>query len=290
MNLSLFYTIREGLDGMRRARLASTMAIVTIAVALVLLGVFTAGTLNLVRLLDALRSRFEFEVFVDNSLDESGIDRLGRSIRSIDGVATVTFVSREQASEIFRKEFGNDFLDVLENNPLPASFRIALKKEAQNAQAAERIARTVDEVAGVDEVVYRRELLSILDRYVGLAVAADFILGLVVCLSSFILVINVVRLTIVAKRRVIETMQLVGATNAFVRRPFLVQGLVQGALGGVGAALVLRLIERLLHRQFGEVIIFPDYLFLWLLAAGVILAMSASFFGVRRYLSTSFHK
>lgn len=284
MNLSLFYTIREGLDGMRRTRVASAMAILTIAIALVLVGVFIAGTLNLVRVVEAMRSRVELEVFVDNGMDEGGIDRLGRDIRSIDGVAEATFVSREDARQIFRQEFGDDFLDVLENNPLPASFRIALKKEAQTARAAERIAGRMNEIAGVDEVVYRRQLLSLLDRYIGLAVAVDFILGLIVCLSSFGLVINVVRLAIVAKRRVIETMQLVGATDAFVRRPFLIQGFVQGMLGGVGAVLALRLIQRVLQRYFGEIIIFPDMLFLSLLFAGIVVAMAASFFGVRRYL------
>lgn len=284
MNLSLFYTIREGLDGMRRARMASTIAVLTITIALVLLGVFVAGTLNLVRVVESVRSRVEFEVFIDNGLDEGGIGRVGKDIRNIAGIKEAAFVSSEDAKEIFRREFGDDFLDVLENNPLPASFRITLTKDAQNARDAKRLARLIEHIAGVDQVVYRQELLSALDKYIGLAVAADFILGLIVFLSSFILVINVMRLTIAAKRRIIETMQLVGATPAFIRRPFLVQGFLQGLLGGLGAAFALQLIQHLLQNQFGEMIIFPDLLFFSLVATGIFLAVTASFFGVRRYL------
>ena len=284
MNLSFFYAIREGWDGMRRARLASAISILTTTIALVLLGVFIAGTLNLARLVDSLRSRVELEVFIDNGLDDNGVRRVGSDIRGIAGVKEAVFVSREEARKIFQKEFGDDFLDVLENNPLPASFRIVLAKETQNAPDAQRLASLIEHITGVDEVVYRRDLLSALDKYIGLAVTADLILGLIICLSSFALVVNVIRLTIAAKRRIIETMQLVGATHAFVRRPFLVQGFFQGMLGGLAAALVLKLIERFLQNQVGEVVDFPEALYYSLISAGIFLAMTASFFGVRRYL------
>jgi cell division transport system permease protein len=284
VNLGFYYALREGVDGMRRARLASAISILTTTISLVLFGVFVVGTLNVARLVEVMRSRVEFEVFIDNSLEDVETGRLGREIRAVAGVAEAVFISREDAKEIFQKEFGDGFLDLVENNPLPASFRITLAKEFQNASEAARIAGVIDKIEGVDEVVYRRELLSALDKYVGLAVTADLILGVVVFLSSFALVVNVIRLTIGAKRRIIEIMQLVGATHGFVRRPFLVQGFIQGLFGGLGAALVLKLIQRILQGQFGEMIAFPHFLFIELIAGGIFLAMTASFFGVRRYL------
>lgn len=284
MSLSLYYALREGVDGIRRARLASAISILTTTIALVLFGVFVVGTLNVARLVEAMRSRVEIEVFIDNGLEDAETGRVGREIRSVAGVAEAVFISRDDAKEIFQKEFGDGFLDLVENNPLPASFRLTLAREFQNASEAARIAGVIEKIEGVDEVVYRRELLSALDKYVGLAVTADFILGVIVFLSSFALVVNVIRLTISAKRRIIEIMQLVGATNGFVRRPFLVQGFIQGLLGGLGAALVLKFIQRILQGQFGGMIVFPKYLFIALIAGGIFLAMTASFFGVRRYL------
>jgi cell division transport system permease protein len=282
--LSYYYAVREGVDGMRRARLATAISIFTTTIALVLFGAFVVATLNVARLVETLRSRVEFEVFVDNALSEDEASALGRRIREVAGVAEAVFISREDAKEIFSKEFGDGFLDLVEGNPLPASFRITLGKESQNAREAQRVAAAIGKIDGVDEVVYRRELLSALDKYVGLAVTADFILGVIVCLSSFALVVNVIRLTISAKRKIIEIMQLVGATHAFVRRPFLVQGFLQGLVGGAGAALVLKLIQRILQGQFAGMIVFPKFLFVALIAGGVFLAMIASFFGVRRYL------
>ena len=284
MSLGFYYALREGVDGIRRARLASAISILTTTIALVLFGVFVVGTLNVARLVEAMRSRVEFEVFIDNALEDVETGRVGREIRAVAGVAEAVFVSRDDAKNIFQKEFGDGFLDLVENNPLPASFRITLAKEFQNASEAARIAGLIGKIDGVDEVVYRRELLSALDKYVGLAVTADLILGVVVFLSSFALVVNVIRLTIGAKRRIIEIMQLVGATDGFVRRPFLVQGFIQGLLGGLGAALVLTLIQRFLQGQFSGMIIFPKHLFIALIAGGIFLAMTASFFGVRRYL------
>lgn len=269
---------------MRRSRTATAISILTTTIALVLLGVFVVGTLNVARLVEALRSRVEFEVFVDNGLDESGLRRVGAEIRQIAGVEEAVYISRDEARKIFQEQFGEDFLDVLENNPLPASYRIVLEKDAQNAQAAQRIAGLIGHISGVDEVVYRKELFAALDKYIGLAVTADLILGLIVMLSSFALVVNVIRLTISAKRRIIETMQLVGATHAFVRRPFLVQGFLQGVAGGLGAALVLKAIERFLRIQVGGMVFIPNGLYIALISAGIFLAMTASFFGVRRFL------
>lgn len=286
MNLGFYYAVREGVDGMRRARLATLISILTTTIALVLFGAFIVATLNVARLVETLRSRVEFEVFVDNALSEDEASALGRSIRGVAGVAEAAFISREDAKNIFSEEFGEGFLDLVENNPLPASFRITLGKESQNAREAQRIAGAIGKIDGVDEVVYRREMLAALDKYVGLAVTADFILGVIVCLSSFALVVNVIRLTISAKRRIIETMQLVGATHAFVRRPFLVQGFLQGIFGGAGAALTLRLIQQIMQKQFAGLIVFPKYFFIALVGGGVFLAMTASYFGVRRYLNT----
>jgi len=284
LSLSFLYSLREGLDGMRRARLASTMSTMTVAIALVLLGLFIVGTFNLARLVDALRGRVGFEVFIDSGLDDNGIDRVGKSIRKLAGIRNLNFLSRDDAAKIFQKEFGDDVLEVLQHNPLPASFTLELAAEAQNAQAAQRLARQIEQISGVDEVVYRQALLSALDKYIGVAVAGNLMLGVIVALSSFALVVNVIRLTIEAKHRNIEIMQLVGATPAFIRRPFLIQGLLQGLLGGLGAALVVKALQAVLARQFGEMVVFPPFLSASLMAAGMVLAVLASFFGVRRYL------
>jgi cell division transport system permease protein len=288
----LFYSLREGLDGFRRAKLASFIAIMSMAFTLVLAGVLAIITVNLVALVDAVRGRIEFEVFVDNALDKAGIDELRREILAVRGVAEANFISKEEAAEIFKREFtpalrgrdGQSLLEILDSNPLPASFRISLQKTYQNSAAAQRVASAIEKLRGVDEVVYRRDLALALDRYVQIALIAGALVGLVFCLGALVLVVNDVRLVIHAKRRLIEIMQLVGATRAFIYRPLLVQGFLQGVVGGLAASGFLYLLYRLLLFQLGTALQLPDFLFVGLIGAGMVLGLIASYLGARKYI------
>jgi len=290
MSSSFFYSLREGFDGFRRAKLASFIALLTMTFALILLGVLAVAAVNLVSLVDAMRSRIEFEAFIDNGLDKTEIDELRRRILQVRGVAAAQFISREEAAEIFKREFarngkdGESFLDALDANPLPASFRIALQKEFQNSASAQRIVQEVEKFDGVDEIVYRRDLAEALDRYVQWTLLIGAALGLTFCAGAFLLVINDVRLVIHAKRKLIEIMQLVGATRGFVRRPLLVQGFLQGALGGLLASGLIYLIHRLVLAQLGTALLLPKFLFAGLIVAGILLGLAASYLGARKYI------
>lgn len=293
MSWSLFYSLREGLDGFRRAKLASFIAIMSMAFALVVAGVLTIITVNLVALVDAVRGRIEFEVFVDNALDKAGSDELRREILAVRGVAEAQFISKEAAAEIFKREFapalpgsqeGQSLLEILDSNPLPASFRISLEKAYQNNAAAQRVASAIEKLRGVDEVVYRRDLAMALDRYVQIALIAGALVGLVFCLGALVLVVNDVRLVIHAKRRLIEIMQLVGATRAFVYRPLLVQGFLQGIVGSLLASGFLYLLYSLLLFQLGTALQLPNFLFVGLIGAGILLGLAASYLGARKYI------
>jgi cell division transport system permease protein len=291
LSWSFFYSLREGFDGLRRAKLASFIALMTMSFALILVGVLAVATVNLVALVNALKGRIEFEVFVDNALDKTGIAELRQNLLQVRGVAEAQFISSTEAAEIFKREFarnsakdGQTFLDVLDANPLPASFRISLLKPYQNGASAQRIALEVEKLHGVDEVVYRRDLAEALDRYVRWALIIGLALGLMFCIGAFVLVINDVRLVIHAKRRLIEIMQMVGATRAFVRRPLLMQGFLQGAAGGLVAAGSLFILHRLLLFELGTALQLPGYLFVGLMILGMLLGITASYLGARKYI------
>jgi cell division transport system permease protein len=291
MSWSFFYSLREGLDGFRRAKLASFIALMTMTFALILLGVLAVVAVNLVGLVDAVRSRIEFEVFIDNALDKADVAELRQQLLQVRGVAEAQFISKAEAAEIFRREFvrsggkdGANFLEALDANPLPASFRISLQKPFQNGASAQRIAEEIEKLHGVDEVVYRRDLIEALDRYVKWALFIGSGFGIMFCVGAFLLVINDIRLVIHAKRRFIEIMQLVGATRAFVRRPLLMQGFLQGAVGGLIASGFLYVIYRLLLFQLGAALQLPKFLFIGLILAGIMLGITASYLGARKYI------
>ncbi|MCG3120136.1 MAG: Cell division protein FtsX [bacterium] len=291
MSGSFFYSLREGLDGFRRAKLASFIALMTMSFALILVGIVTAVAVNLVGLVDTMRGRIEFEVFVDNGLANADMAELRQQLLQVRGVAAAQYISPAEAAEIFKREFargddkkGSSFLDALDANPLPASFRITLQKPFQNSAAVQQVAQDIEKLRGVDEVVYRRDLIEALDRYVKWALLIGSGFGIMFCVGAFLLVINDIRLVIHAKRRLIEIMQLVGATRAFVYRPLLVQGFLQGIAGGLLASGFIYLLYRLLLLQLGTALQLPNFLFIGLLLAGILLGLAASYLGARKYI------
>lgn len=279
-----WYCFKEGWDGLRRAKMAALITALTMAGALIVLGSFALLTLNLAKLVEALRSRIEVEVFVDMSKNETDIRELQRAMQSMAGIAAVRYVSRDEAVEVFRREFGKEFIDLLKSNPLPASFHVTLQKTHQNSVAAQRIADQLQALAGVDEVVYRSDLVKLMDRYVGFAIAIDMLVGLVIGLGTFFVVINHVRLVVFAKRHVLETMQLVGANRAFITVPFLLQGFVHGLIGGGLAILFFHLAFRFVLLPYKELLTLPPQFYPALGLFGVLLGVFAAYIGVRRFV------
>ena len=237
--MSLSYTLRESVSGFRRTKLSSILSIITIAISLLLLGIFAVLTIHASRFLDEIRARVELEVFLEEPVTRHEIDSLRTVVSGIEGVGTVTYISKADAAAIFKKEFGEDILSVLDFNPLPPSFKIGLADGYRTAAHAERLQHRLENLTGVESVKYRKEFLEIIDERARIVHNISLGLGVLVGLSAIILVSNTIRLAISAKRQIIRTMELVGATRMFIRLPFLLEGVMQGILGGVVAAGVL---------------------------------------------------
>ncbi|NUO78650.1 ABC transporter permease [candidate division KSB1 bacterium] len=279
-----WYCLKEGWDGLRRAKMAALITSLTMAGALIVLGIFGLFTFNLTKLVETLRARIEVEVFVDMGKSEADIKELRRAMEKLSGITSVRYVSREEAVEIFRREFGKEFIDLLKANPLPPSFHVTLQKSHQNSEAAQRLANQLQALPGVDEVVYRRDLVKLMDKYVGFAIAIDALVGLVIGLGAFFVVINHVRLVVFAKRRVLETMQLVGANRTFITLPFLLQGFVHGLIGGGLAILFFHLAFRFVLLPYHELLALPAQFYPALGVFGILLGLLAAYIGVRRFV------
>lgn len=279
-----WYCIKEGWDGLRRAKMAALITSLTMAGALIVLGIFGLLTLNLNKLAESLRARIEVEVFIDMGKDDAAIKELRQALEKVAGIASVRYVSREEAGEIFRREFGKEFIDLLKSNPLPPSFHLTLHKAYQNSVATQRLANQLQALPGVDEVVYRRDLVQLMDKYVGFAIALDVLIGFVIGFGAFFVVINHVRLVVFAKRRVLETMQLVGANRAFITVPLLLQGIVHGLVGAGLAILFFYLAFRFALMPYRELLSLPAMFYPALGVIGVLLGMLAAYIGVRRFV------
>jgi cell division transport system permease protein len=286
--MSLSYLLAESVSGFKRTKLSSVVSIMTICIALLLLGGFVVVTTNAARFVEVLRTKVELEAFLRQPMSPVELDSLRSAVRAINGVASVTYVSKTDAAKIFKEEFGEDVLDVLTFNPLPPSLRINLVPGSITAPGARAVSERVAAMAGVDTVIYRRALIELIDKRAEQFNTVTLGLGLLIGLSAILLVSNTIRLAIYAKRKLIRTMELVGATWSFIRLPFLLEGVIHGGLGGAVAAATLylaldRLLPALSQEIAGYVQVRPGFYFL-ILVAGLALGLVGSVISVIRFI------
>ena len=278
------YAIVEGFRGLKRAKFSTSISIFTIFLSLVIIAVFLIFILNVHWIVAQIQSRMELEAFIDNSYIQPQIDQLLLQIHEIEGVEEVRYISKQEAAEIFREQFGEDAFKILEDNPLPASFQIRLKPEYRSSEPTQNIFSEILKLDGIDEIIYRHDLLMILERYMHIFLVVIIVMAGLLALSSMILVSNTIKLIIYSRRKTIEIMKLVGATRSFIRRPFLIEGIVQGCLGGGLAALLFYLLFKIINIEIPNLIFVDTRIYLLLLILGIVLGFSGSVIALRKFI------
>ncbi len=280
------YFVSEAVAGIRRARLMSLLAVSTLAAALFLLGAFLLVTVNFRSAVSSFRTKFEIQAFLAETCDQHQALVAGSYIREIPGVADAVFISKEEALRRFRTELADkaDLLDALETNPLPRSYRVVLKPTHRDPESMAAIAEKIGRIAGVEDTEFGRDWLGRFYRLGRLLVLLDVSLLVVVSLASVIVIFNTIQLTLYARRQAIEIMRLVGATDGFIRRPFLMEGMLHGCVGTMVGIAVLYLFYRPLAANFGFLTFFSvrESLLLWVF--GVLLGLTGSWIAVMRFL------
>jgi cell division transport system permease protein len=238
---------RSALRGFAASPLTSGVAVVTIGVTLVLVGAFALLVANmesvLVRFGDALR----VTAFLDDAADEDAQRALAARAAELPGVASVSLISREQALERFRSGVGRGaaMLEGLSENPLPASLEISLAPGERSAEGLARLAAELARLEGVADVASGRDWVEGYLRGVALVRGVGTGLGVILALASLLIVANTIRLAVLSRRDELEILSLVGASRSYVAAPFLIEGWLQGALGGALALAALYGIFRL---------------------------------------------
>lgn len=233
------FVVKEGIAGFQRAKFSAIGSIFTITFSLLLVGLFYIVTIHTSRLVENVRQKVELEAFLAEPLSRQRINNIENQILSLEGVESVRFISKEEAAKIFQNEFGENIFKVLDFNPLPASYKIILREGYRTPEKAEAIHKQIMEIDGVDNIAYRRELLEFLDKRVKMLSTIGLGVGIFLAISAIFLVSNTIRLTIYAKRKSVQTMKLVGASRWFVRTPFIIEGILQGFVGGLIASVIL---------------------------------------------------
>lgn len=286
------YFIQEVFRSLKRNNWMTFASIGTVTVSLFVLGVFLLLVLNMNRLASTLESQVQISVYLEDGLTEAGKGTLQQDIEGLAGIDTVTYVDKTEAEKRLRERLGEQgyLLDALgDENPLPDSFEVTVADPA----FVETAAGTIGQFEGVEEARYGQDVATHLFDITRLIRIFGFVLMVLLCGATLFIISNTIRLTVFARRKEIAIMKYVGATDWFIRWPFLLEGVVMGFAGGLLAALVLRSFYAAMTAKIYDTLAFfplmPQYPFmnyvtLGILAAGIFIGALGSTISLKRFL------
>ena len=279
-------SIREALLGFSRAKTMSFFAILSTGFSLLVLGLFALALLNLNTLIRYFESKVEIVVYLRDNADTGRVGMAVEDLGRIDGVGRVNFVSKEEALENFRRDLGanSDLLQDLETNPVPASLNITMKPGFRDTLHVQAVAERAAELPFVEEVDYGREWLRRMDIFKHVVSVVGMISGALLALVAVVLISSAIKIAVFSRSREIFIMKIVGATNGYIRRAFLIEGLLKGLLGGVLATAVIFAVTEVFSRKLIPITGFTDRYYLYTVAAGALMGLLGSWISLGRYL------
>jgi len=279
-------TVREALLAFRRAPLLSALSVTTIAFSLFVLSLFGLVAVNLQNALQRVAERVEIVAYVLPGTPAEAITLALKDIEAFPEVAAATFVSEDQALARAKAELVEfrDVLRELEHNPLPASIEVKLKPAFRDADHVNAVADRLRGFGFVDDVRFGRDWVEKLDRLRRLAAAVGIVVGAAFAGVAIIIIGTTIRMAVLQRGREIALMRLVGATDGFVRRPFLLQGAMKGLLGGLVAVGLSYGTYALIDRLLIQVSFFTQQQALVIVAFGTLIGLMGSLLSVGRHL------
>lgn len=262
--------VREAFNASRRAPLLSALGVITIAFSLFAFGLFALVAVNIRQALRGVEERVEVRAFVSEGTPAEAIAAAMGDIRSFPEVARVDYVDQEGALARARRDLG-EFNDVFEEAMLPASLDIHLRAGLGNPGNVRDVAERVRSYQFVDDVRYGEEWVEKLHQLRTLAAGTGLGLGLAFAAVSIIIIGATIRVSVLARAREISIMRLVGATDGFVRAPFLIDGFIKGIVGGLLALLMTWAAYRAIDTRFLDLVFFdPRFVAIGILCGALI--------------------
>ena len=275
----------------RRKLISSYFSVIlSIALVLFLLGVLGLLVLNTKKLADHFKEEITVSVFLKDFAKEVEIGQLQKSLVLSEYTKSAVFVSKDEAAKEHSAEIGEDFLEFLGYNPLKNSIDINLNADFVNTAQVDSIAQSIASQSFVEEVSFDRPTLDLLTRNVKRLGLGILIASALFTLIAVLLINSSIRLSIYSKRFIIKTMQMVGATKSFIRKPFIWTNIKLGMIGAVLALLGLAGMLFYLNQNFPQLGLLQDLVqlgmvFAGVFAAGVLISLASTYFATQRFLN-----
>ncbi len=282
--------LREAAMTFKRTPLLSGLSIASIGFSLFTIGLFALVALNFRKALATLAERVEVVAFVLRGTPTETISQASQDISAFPEVLEVKFVNADQALSRARRElveFKEAYRD-LEVNPLPASFEVRLRPEFRDAEHAQAVAERLRGFPFVEDVRYGRDWVERLDRLRNMAAAVGAVIGLAFAAVAIVIIGVTIRITVLQRSKEISIMRLVGATNAYIRGPFLIEGAIKGVAGGILAIAMCWITFALFRRTTADtgatLVFFGAVQMVLIVVFGTTIGLGGSLLSVGRHL------
>ena len=279
-------TVRESLITFRRAPLLSALSVTTIAFSLFVVGLFGLVAVNLQNALRGVAERVEIVAYLLPGTPIESITLAEKDIEAFPEVQSATYVSEDSALARARAELVEfrDVLQELERNPLPASIEVKLRPRFRDVDHVNDVSDRLRGFGFVDDVRFGRDWVEKLDRLRGIAAAVGIVVGAAFAVVAIIIIGTTIRMAVLQRSREIAIMRLVGATNGFIRRPFLLQGAIKGMLGGLVAVALSYGAYTLINRWLIQAAFFSKEQAVAIVGFGTLIGFFGSAASVGRHL------
>jgi cell division transport system permease protein len=281
----------------RRVAGSYAMSLVSITLVLFLLGVFVLFVMHARRLSNHIKENIGFEIVMNSNVKEANILRLQKELDAMPAVKSTEYITKEEAITRLSEDLGEDFLQWLGNeaNPLLPSIDVRFHADYANNDSISLIESHLLENTDVKEVYYQKSLVDLINRNINRIATVLMIVSAVLLVIAIALIRNTIRLSIYARRFLVRSMQLVGATENFIRRPFLRSGVSQGFIGGVLADLLLVGILYGISKRIPDISLIQDKIvlvvvFVGIIILGVILAWLSTRAALDKFLKANLDK
>ena len=273
----LLYLISEGFKNVWRHKMTTFTAVFSLFLALYFVGLLAVAGENTKSILQYLRSKYKIEVFFKQDIEYGSAKSISASILKIKGVRSSTVINKDDAVRIFKDQFGEDILAILGYNPLPISAVVNLKRKSDQLLDASPIVNEIKSLEGVEEVRYQGHLIKKIERTYAKIMKYFPFMAMVFVLVAVLVIYNTVKLSIFARKELINSLKLIGATKLFIQMPFIFEGLIDGFMASlIASPLILVTVNGINYMinnftSWNIQLSIAPILFLWLtLLSGII--------------------
>jgi len=273
----------------QKLRFSYFTSTVSISLVIFLLGIVGLLLINTRQFSDYIKENISFSVVIKEKAKQVDVLKFQKNLDVSIFVKETRFISKEKAAEELRQELGEDFVELFGYNPLLPSIEVRLHAQYATPDSIAKIEQELLKSSLVKEVFYQKSLVHQINENVRKISSILVIFSMILLLIAIVLINNTVRLTVYSKRFLIRTEQLVGATQDFIRKPFLIQSAIQGTISALIAIFIMTALIYLLQQEFEGMVQIEGIVFLFflLVLAGILISGISTYIAVNRYLSIS---